>query len=120
MHPRTISNLAAQAADEKKAKAIVLLDLEEVSSVADYFVLCSGSTPLQVRAIAQNVEDKLIEAGYKLYRPIEGMASGNWVLLDFGGVVVHIMLDREREYYGMERLWGQGRMVPYQSEAASA
>lgn len=119
-YSRAISNVAAQAADEKKAKAIVLLDLEEVSTMADYFVLCSGSTPIQVRAIAQHIEDKLTEAGYKLYRPVEGMAVGNWVLLDFGVVVVHVMLDREREFYGLERLWGQGRMVPYQTEAASA
>ncbi len=116
---RTLSTLAAQAADEKKAKAIVLLDLEEVSTMADYFVICNGATPLQVRAIAQHVEKTLTEAGHKLHRPIEGMTAGSWVLLDFGLVVVHVMLDREREFYGLERLWTGGRMVPYQAAASA-
>lgn len=117
-HSRTLSNLAAQAADEKKAKAIVLLDLEAVSTMADYFVICNGATPLQVRAIAQHVEETLTEAGYRLYRPIEGLTAGSWVLLDFGVVIVHVMLDREREFYGLERLWTGGKMLPYQAATA--
>jgi ribosome-associated protein len=117
-YSRSLSNLAAQLADEKKAKAIVLLDLEEVSTMADYFVLCNGSTPIQVRAIAEHIEDKLSEAGYKLYH-VEGMSQGRWVLLDFGVVVIHVMLDREREFYGLERLWAGGRMLPYQAAASA-
>lgn len=114
---REISTLAAEAADDKKARAIVLLDLEAVSSMADYFVLCNGSTPLQVRAIAQNIEERLTTAGYRLYH-VEGKGEATWVLLDFGVVVVHVMVDKAREFYGLERLWSQGRIVPYQAATA--
>ena len=116
-HP--IATLAAQAADEKKAQAIVLLDLEDISMMADYFVLCNGNTPIQVRAIAQHIEEKLTAAGYKLYRS-EGMQQGRWVLLDFGTVIVHVMHEHEREYYNLERLWSQGKLIPFQTEAATA
>ncbi|MBI6546635.1 MAG: ribosome silencing factor [Cyanobacteria bacterium NC_groundwater_1444_Ag_S-0.65um_54_12] len=115
-YSRQLSELAAQAADEKKARAIALLDLQAVSLLVDYFVLCNGSVPLQVRAIAQHIIEQVSAAGYRLYHA-EGMTQGRWVLLDFGVVVVHVMLDREREYYGLERLWSQGRLLPYQASA---
>lgn len=112
-----LSQLAAVAADEKKATAIIMLDLEQVSAVVDYFVICNGSSSIQVRAIAHHIEDRVTQAGHKLYR-IEGMAHGTWVLLDFGVTVVHVMRDREREFYNLERLWATGRMVPYQVATA--
>ncbi|MBU6428681.1 MAG: ribosome silencing factor [Cyanobacteria bacterium REEB65] len=113
-----LSNLAAQAADEKKAQAIMLLDLQAVSLLADFFVLCNGTTPIQVRAIAQNVQDSLEAAGFRLSRS-EGMQEGRWVLLDFGVVIVHVMHEREREFYNLERLWNQARLVPYQAAASA-
>ncbi len=112
-----MSTLAAQAADEKKGQAIALIDLQSVSLMADYFVLCNGQTPIQVRAIARHIEDKLAEAGYQLRR-VEGMHEGRWVLMDFGAVIVHVMHEHEREFYNLERLWNQGRLVPYQAATA--
>ena len=112
-----MSTLAAQAADEKKGQAIALIDLQSVSLMADYFVLCNGQTPIQVRAIARHIEDKLAEAGYQMLR-VEGMQEGRWILMDFGAVIVHVMHEREREFYNLERLWNQGRLVPYQEATA--
>ena len=109
---RKIAEWVAEAADDKKACNITLMDVERVSSVTDYFVLCSGATPIQVKAIAQHVEKKLLEAGCMLYHS-EGANVGNWILLDFGVVVVHVMLEREREFYNLERLWSNGKVVAW-------
>lgn len=118
MDSHELSTLAAQAADEKKAQAIAMIDLQAVSLMADYFVLCNGQTPIQVRAIARHVEDKLTQLGYRLYN-LEGMQEGRWVLMDFGTVVVHVMHEHEREFYNLERLWSQGRLEPYRSAATA-
>lgn len=109
---RALAVLAARAADEKKASRITLIGLQDVSLMADYFVICSGQNPVQVRAIAQNVAEKLEEQGIAVAHE-EGMAHGRWVLLDCGLVVVHVMLEREREFYNLERLWGQGQVEEF-------
>lgn len=109
---RKMAELVADAADDKKATAITLIDVEKVSSVADYFVVCSGATPIQVKAIAQHIEEKLLEAGCQLYH-LEGASTASWVLLDFGVVVVHVMLEREREFYNLERLWNHGKVTTW-------
>src|SRR5688572_17609050 len=95
---RTLVELAASMADEKKADDIKIMDVQGVSLLADYFLLCSGQTSIKVRAIAQYVEEELTKAGHKLYG-MEGMADGLWVLMDFGTVIVHVMREQEREFY---------------------
>lgn len=107
-----MAELVADAADDKKASAITLIDVEKVSSVTDYFVVCAGATSIQVKAIAQHIEDTLLEAGCQLYHS-EGANTASWVLLDFGSVVVHVMLEREREFYNLERLWSNGQVTPW-------
>lgn len=104
------ARLAALSADDKKAREVKILDIRSITTVADYFVICSGTSPTHVRAIADNVEEKLLECGYPLHH-VEGYQNGRWVLLDFGDVVVHVMLEEERQFYNLERLWGDAREV---------
>ncbi|MCW2277113.1 ribosome silencing factor [Heliophilum fasciatum] len=103
--PKTVAIAIAEAASEKKAMDIMLLDLREKSNVTDYFVICSGNSVPQVQAIAQNIEDKMKESDLRVLRT-EGYREGRWVLLDFGSVVVHIFRPETRDYYSLERLWG--------------
>lgn len=107
----------ALAADDKKAKDITLIEVEKVSTVADYFVVCTGTSTTQVKAIADSVADSMEQAGYPQPR-VEGGREGRWVLLDYGQVVVHVMLDQEREFYGLERLWKNGRVETWQAPPA--
>ena len=102
--------LAAAAAASKKATDLVGLDLSGLDGVADYFLICSGASEPQVKAIAEEVEDKLRECGAKPWH-VEGREFRRWVLLDFVDVVVHVFHERTRDYYLLERLWGDARRV---------
>lgn len=102
--------LAAEAAASKKAIDIVGLDLKGLDGVADYFLICSGSSEPQVKAISEAVEDQLRAAGAKAWH-IEGREFKRWILLDFVDVVVHVFHEKTREYYLLERLWGDARRV---------
>ncbi|MEY4070416.1 MAG: hypothetical protein RL721_1030 [Candidatus Eisenbacteria bacterium] len=102
--------LAAEAAASKKAVDMVGLDLSGLDGVADYFLICSGTSEPQVKAIAEAVEDQLRAAGAKPWH-IEGREFRRWVLLDFVDVVVHVFHEKTREYYLLERLWGDARRV---------
>lgn len=106
----TVLQIAADAAASKKATDMVGLDLTTLDGVADYFLICSGSSEPQVRAIAEEVEDKLREAGARAWH-VEGREGRRWVLLDFVDVVVHVFHEKTREYYLLERLWGDARKV---------
>lgn len=108
---------AAQAAADKKANDVVIIDVADLLVVTDYFVICTGNTDVQVRAISDEVEDRLREeAGLK---PIgrEGSDEGRWVLLDYGDFVVHVFQPEEREFYRLEKLWGDAPRVPYSADA---
>jgi ribosome-associated protein len=97
------------AVEEKKALEPVILDLIGVSGVTDYFVICSGRTPVQVRAIADNITDRIKEAG--LTAPAkEGYHDGRWILMDFGNTVVHVMHEFERGFYALENLWHDAKI----------
>jgi ribosome-associated protein len=109
---------AAHAADDKKAKDIVLIAVEAVSSVADYFMVCTGTSTTQVKAIADSVAEGMEREGFPLPR-IEGNREGRWILQDYGTVVVHVMLDEEREFYSLERLWKNGRVETWQAPSAA-
>jgi ribosome-associated protein len=102
--------IAADAAYAKKAAGLVALDLRELDGVADLFLICSGSSEVQVKAIAEAVEEKLTEAGYKPWH-VEGREGRRWVLLDYVELVVHVFHEHTREYYLLERLWGDARRV---------
>jgi len=103
---KTIVDLAVA----KLAEDVLLLDIRPVSTIADYFVICSGATERQIRAIGEDIRAKLKEAGV---RPLhsEGAASSGWVLVDYGSVIVHIFLPQTRDYYSLEQLWRSARTV---------
>ncbi len=98
------AKIIAEAMDDKKAQNIVILDVAEKTSIAEKFVLCSCTSSTQVKACADNAEFKVSEAGEAVHH-IEGYAGGNWILLDFGDVVAHVMTEETREFYDIERLY---------------
>lgn len=92
---------------EKKAQDIAVVDIASMTVIADAFVVCSGRTPIQVRALADELGEKLRDAGIKPLRQ-EGMETARWVVLDLGSVLVHVFHREEREFYNLERLWNNG------------
>lgn len=106
MQPKKIALLAREAALDKKAEDPVVLDISKLTDIAHYFVVTHGNSDRQVRAIAQNIIDVMDEKDVTLWHR-EGMDSGQWVLLDFGTVIVHIFYREIREFYNLERLWGE-------------
>ena len=101
-----MAQAAAIAADDRKGENIVLLAIGEVSTLAEYFVISTGFSKAQVRAIAGNAEEAIeIEFGRKP-RNIAGEKDGTWILLDYGDLIVHAMMETEREYYDLEAFWG--------------
>lgn len=101
------------AADEKKARDIVQMNMVGLMSTNDYFIICSANTATQVRAIADNIEEKMEEAGVNFLHK-EGYREGEWVLLDYGDTVAHVFQQDAREYYALERLWGDAKLTPYE------
>ena len=101
---------AALAARAKKARDLVALDLRELGAVCDYFLLCSASSEVQVKAVTDHIEETLREEGLRPWH-VEGREGRRWVLLDYVEVVVHVFHERTREYYLLDRLWGDARSV---------
>jgi len=106
---------AARAADDKKATEVRIMDMRDTLGITDYFVLASGRNDRQVKRIRDAIEEKLREQGVKPARR-EGERFGRWVLLDYIDFVVHIFLDEEREFYSLERLWGNVPLVEWREE----
>lgn len=110
-----LARLAAEACDDRKAVDIRLIRVEDISSLADWFVICSGLTDVQVRAIARSVEERLEQEAHRLPLRREGQAEGRWVLLDYGELIVHVLTPQERHFYDLEAFWGHGeqqRFIP--------
>lgn len=112
--------LCAQAALDKKAYDLILLKVTALTSVADYFVICTGRSDVQVQSICRAIEEAAAQVGMKPLA-IEGFTHGQWVLMDFGDVVVHIFYETVREFYNLEGLWTQAPRCtlpePYSSQA---
>ena len=104
------TQLCAVAADSKKAEGIVVLDVQPFSSVADQFLICSGASDRQVRAIADAIEEELTQNGEKPLA-MEGYHKGTWVLIDCADVIVHVFDDETRRFYNLERLWHRAARV---------
>ena len=101
---------AAKALDSKKGRDIKVLEIDKITTLADYFVICSGGSNTQINALGDEVEKELTLAGEEpLHR--EGYRGGTWVLLDYGCVVVHIFNDEARKFYSLEHLWADGEEV---------
>ena len=103
-----LAAVAARAMDSKKAKDIRVLKVEDLTVLTDYFVICTGSSATQVKALADEVEYQLGQAGVKPLRR-EGMDARNWILLDYGDVIVHAFNREDRLFYDLERIWRDGK-----------
>ncbi len=106
------AKIAYAALDDKLAIDIKVLDISKISTLADYFVIASGSNTNQLKAMADEVDEKLYKAGYVL-KHTEGMQNHNksWVLMDFGDIVVHLFNKEDREFYDLERIWGDAKIL---------
>lgn len=96
--------------EDKKAREIEVIDIRELTVLADYFVICSGTSVRHAKSLADAVEEKLEEFGILKHNK-EGYGSAGWILLDYGDIVVHIFREEDRDYYNIERLWSDGVMV---------
>ena len=103
-----LAELAADACDDRKATDIRLIRVDEVSSLADWMVIAGGNSDVQVRAIAGSVEDRLEAEAERLPLRKEGVSEGRWALLDYGELIVHILMPGERGYYDLEAFWSHG------------
>lgn len=113
-----IALTAARAADDKRGSGIVVLDLRDISLMTDYFVIVDASSEAQVRAITEGIQEALEAEGVAAYRR-EGWEDARWVLLDYGDAVVHIFRTEDREYYDLERLWGDApRLILNETQEA--
>ena len=100
----------AQALYDKKAKNIVALDISEITSLGDYFIICSCTSSTQLRACTDEVEEKMSEIGINPTHR-EGYNGGTWILMDYSNIIVHIMLEETREFYSLERLWTDAKEI---------
>lgn len=105
-----MAKLAIDALEDKKAEDIHVIDISEVSVIADYFIIAGGGSKSQIQALCDNVLEKLGRAGYP-ERQIEGYNTANWILIDFGDVIVHIFDKENRLFYDLERIWRDGRQI---------
>jgi ribosome-associated protein len=110
---------ALQAASEKKALDLVVMDLREVATFTDYFVIVSGTNQRQVQAISDDVFERLKKAGTPAAR-VEGRQTAEWILLDYGDFIVHVFDDKARKFYDLERLWRDAKRIEPPSEFAAA
>lgn len=112
LDPGQLARAAVDIASDKKASDVILLDIRDVTTIADYFVICNGSNRRQIQAIADAIEEQLVEQGARVLHR-EGVSDVGWILLDFGDVIVHIFGPKEREYYRLESLWSEAKTVVY-------
>lgn len=108
-----IAQNCARFADNKKGEEIIIMDVREISSIADFFVIASGQSEPHLKAIRNEIEEKLKEAGVNAKR-IDGFPKSQWVVMDYIDVVVHLFDKDTREFYGLERLWGDAKKIDWQ------
>ena len=110
MNAKEMSHMICEALEEKKAGDIKVINIEEVSVMADYFIIASGTNRNQVQAMADNVDETLGKAGINP-RQVEGYQTANWILMDYGDVIVHVFDEENRLFYDLERIWRDGKNV---------
>lgn len=110
LNSKDITKIAVAALEEKKAGDVRIIEIGDISPIADYFVICDGQNAPQVEAMVDNVKDKLAAADVFPKR-IEGMKNAGWILMDYGDVVVHVFSKQDRLFYDLERVWRDGKTV---------
>ena len=110
MTSKELAKIAVKALEDKKGEDITVIDISEISVLADYFIIAGGSNRSQIQAMSDNVDECLSKNGGNL-KQIEGYDAGNWVLLDFSDVIVHIFDKENRLFYDLERIWRDGKIV---------
>lgn len=110
-----MANKAVEVLKDKKAKDIRLLDIHEISTLSDYFIITTGTSTTQVQAMADELEEKMKREGYKLCHK-EGFRGGRWILMDFNNVVIHLFHAEERDFYNLERIWVDAKDIPVENE----
>lgn len=110
MDSKDIIKLAVRALDDKKAEDIRIIDIRDVSSMGDYFIIASGSNRNQVQAMCDNVEEFMHNAGINL-KNREGYSNGGWILLDYYDIIIHIFSEEERSFYDLEHIWRDGKFI---------
>lgn len=113
MNDTELLQMIANVCDESKAEDIIVLDMDQLSPLTDYYLICHGNNERQVQSIARSVKDSLHEHDIHIER-IEGFENGRWVLLDASSVVCHIFHKEERAHYNLERLWGDASVIPFE------
>ena len=103
----------ARAIDDRKGENIVMLRVAEVSYIADYFVVATGFSRVQGRAISQSIQDRVEEEHQRRPLRVEGQAEGSWILLDYGDTIVHVLLPDERDFYNLEAFWGHAERLQW-------
>lgn len=115
---RTVDDLARlviKAAEDKKAEQITVLDIKNLTVIADYFMICHGNNERQVQAIVREIRDQAHKNGYNV-RGIEGEEEGRWALVDLEDVIIHVFHREEREFYNLERLWKDAEVVTFSAQ----
>ena len=105
-----MAKLAVGALEDKKGEDIKIIDIHEISTLADYFLIASGTNTSQVQAMTDNVEEVLGRVGYEC-RQIEGYQSAGWILMDYGDIIVHVFNREDRLFYDLERIWRDGKIM---------
>ena len=105
---KMMAQIACKAIDDKKGQDIKVIDIHNVSVIADYFVIASGTNSNQVQAIVDNVEEQLGRAGFEP-KQIEGTRNSNWILMDYGDLIIHVFDEENRLFYDLERIWRDGK-----------
>lgn len=115
LNSEQLSQFIAELTLEKKAEQVIIMDLREITSITDYFVVCSGDSDLQVRAICDHITEQLEQKDIKIWH-VEGYPAANWILMDLVDVVIHIFKPEVREYYSLERLWGDAKITKVEDQ----
>lgn len=114
---KEMARLAFHAMEEKKARDIRIIDISKISVLADYFLIASGSNKNQVQAMVDNIQEELHKAGH-VPKQIEGYNTANWILLDYGDIIIHVFDEENRLFYDLERIWRDGSLItPEELEA---
>lgn len=107
---KKMAAMAVDALEDRKGEDVHVIDISEISTLADYFIIASGTNINQVQALADNVQEVLGRQGF-MTKDVEGYDAGNWILLDFGDIIVHVFDSENRLFYDLERIWRDGKLV---------